>query len=297
MTERFLILASAGFALLFAVAGVLIGVALNSSIILFDGLYSFISLGLSLLSLLALKASAVTGNEKFPFGLSMVQPITLFFKYATISLLCIVSINEGIQIILSGGREVNYLFALVYSAIAAFMCFAIYLLLSKSPAAANSDLLRSENHEWIMDTGLSGALAIGFLLALVLNSYSTVAAGYIEPIMLITAALYFLKIPVLGVTRSIKEIIGYKFTGRVDKEIRTYLDQIQEKYNFDHYFLRLQKVGSTVYIEIDFVVPTTVDLSIEEQDALRANIYSMIQQYPYQWWYTLSFTHDMKWAR
>lgn len=60
----FSIWASAGFAVLSSIWGILSG----SSMIVFDGVYSFVSIGLSVLAVLALRFSRRGGGRALPVG-------------------------------------------------------------------------------------------------------------------------------------------------------------------------------------------------------------------------------------
>lgn len=297
--EDRLIACSALMALLFAVAGIGIGWWLGSSIIVFDGLYSLISLGLSLLSLVAGRYVRVDDDPKFPFGRSIVQPITLVFKYLAIFLLCTLSIVAGVQTLLAGGRELNYLHALVYAGVVSLLCLGAWRFLVARTRPQHSALLLAEQHEWWVDTGLSLMLALGFGLALALVWLGQpTLARYVDPLMLVVAASYFLRIPLAGLLSSGREVLGLEVVGALEQEVRAEVEAIVQAWGFRKYFLRLQKVGSTVYLEVDFVVQDASSrLTIAEQDRIRAELLARIGHHPYQWWYTVAFTADEQWAR
>lgn len=296
--EDKLIAFSALMSLLFAVAGVGIGWWLNSSMIIFDGLFSLISLGLSLLSLVAGRYVRVDEDVKFPFGKSIIQPITLVFKYLTIFLLCALSIIDGFQSLLTGGREVDYRQALIYSAVVTLLCYSIYRFIRSRTRPHHSDLLVVEHQEWKLDTGLTLMLTLGFALALILTwlGFSGIAR-YVDPVMLIIAATYFLRIPVAGLLSSGREVVGLKATDELEDEIRQHIETIVQSSGVRHYVMRLQKVGTTVYLELDFIVDENSPLTIADQDRIRADLLARIEHHPYQWWYTVAFTANEKWAR
>lgn len=83
-TERGLIRASVVGAFLFAVVAVVWGVAINSQVILFDGLYSSVSVLLSLVSLLAASYVRQTDDLRFPFGKEVIEPLVVTLKYLAI---------------------------------------------------------------------------------------------------------------------------------------------------------------------------------------------------------------------
>lgn len=297
--EDRLILISALMALVFALGGIGFGVWLQSSIIIFDGLFSFISLGLSMLSLIAGRYIRRINDAKYPFGKSIIQPITLVFKYLAIFILCSLSIYEGIQTLLAGGRELNIEQAFIYSAIVSLLCLIVFRFLKRNIKPEHSELLIAEKREWAMDTGLSLMLTLGFALTIV-----AIWLGFdqfallVDPVMLIIAAIFFMHIPLRGIFAAGKEVIGLKVAEDLEMDVQVHIEEIILQHGFKDYYVRLQKVGSTVYLEIDFIVyANQVHLSILEQDKIRAQLYQSIRVFPYRWWYTVSFTADEQWAR
>ncbi|RUO32016.1 hypothetical protein CWE12_03240 [Aliidiomarina sedimenti] len=298
-SEDRLIFMSAMMSLAFAVAGTAIGLWLQSSIIIFDGLFSFISLGLSLISLVAGRYIRRINEARYPFGKSIIQPITLVFKYLAIFGLCVLSIVEGVETLASGGRFLDFNQAFVYSAVASVLCLLAFRFIRNRTQPEHSDLLIAEQREWLLDTGLSVMLTLGFALAIIAMWLGFERfALYIDPLMLVLAALFFIRIPIRGMLEAGKEVLGLKVADDLELDVRIHVEEIVLRYAFKDYYLRLQKVGSTVYLEIDFIVePSQSNLSIHQQDDIRAELYRDIRVFPYRWWYTVSFTADEQWAR
>ena len=77
--------------LLFTVSGIVVGLLTGSSVVLFDGLYSGISLLLSYLSLIAAKNVNADDSVSFPYGKSAIEPFLVGVKYLTLIVLCVYS--------------------------------------------------------------------------------------------------------------------------------------------------------------------------------------------------------------
>ena len=110
----FSISASAGFAVLSSVWGIVSG----SSMIVFDGLYSFVSIGLSVLAVIALRFSRRGADERYPWGRDAAEPLVVVIKAATLGALCAYAAIGGIVDIANGGREVAVGSAVVYAVVA-----------------------------------------------------------------------------------------------------------------------------------------------------------------------------------
>ncbi|MBU8907692.1 cation transporter [Desertibacillus haloalkaliphilus] len=191
--------------LLFAILGIILGLLIQSQMVLFDGLYSFISVILSLLSLLAAQVIEKGDKSRFPYRKDMLEPVVIIIKYVAILLLCVTAIYSAFEALLSGGRETNVSYALLYSLISTVGCWGMYIFLKKHKK--NSGLIGAEANQWRMDTLLSAAVLVGFFIAVALSftSYTSVIP-YIDPLMVLVAAGYFLKIPVVEITRALKQM-------------------------------------------------------------------------------------------
>lgn len=83
----------------FAAGGMVLGLLVGSIVIVFDGVYSLVSLLLTLLSLAASYYINKPSKSVFPFGKAVLEPIVIAIKAAVIlvvvsfSLLCDISID------------------------------------------------------------------------------------------------------------------------------------------------------------------------------------------------------------
>jgi predicted Co/Zn/Cd cation transporter (cation efflux family) len=75
--------------------------------IVFDGLYSFVSIGLSGLALLALRFVRRGPDEQFPWGREAAEPVVVILKAATLGALCVYAGIGGVVDLLSGGTNVE----------------------------------------------------------------------------------------------------------------------------------------------------------------------------------------------
>ena len=96
--------------------------------IIFDGLYSFISVILSMLSLYINNYMAKRDFEKFPFGKHILEPIVISIKSLIITIMCLYSlVEERYKTIVSGGNNLEFGLAIIYSIISVIGCGVISL--------------------------------------------------------------------------------------------------------------------------------------------------------------------------
>ncbi|WP_051412042.1 cation diffusion facilitator family transporter [Halonatronum saccharophilum] len=298
-TETNLLKVSIYSALFFSITSFLLGIILNSQLLVFDGLYSLISVFLSYLSLVAIKFIKKTDYELFPFGKSVIEPLVIIIKYFLIILLVISSLVTAIMSILEGGRDVVLGPALIYTIFGVIGCFVTYKYLYGGGKSLNSNIVISEANQWYMDTLVSLGVLVGFFIAVIsqLIDQLNPIIPYIDPIMVILFSVYFIKIPIEEIISSIKELLQMA----PDDDLRTKVEKevlkLKEEYNIDNVFIRVTKVGRTLKIDVDFIVGKDSYIrSITDQDEIRGQLYKKLKKNQLELWMDIAFTQDEKWA-
>ena len=289
----FSIWASAGFAVLSSVWGILSG----SSMIVFDGLYSFVSIGLSVLAVIALRFSRRGADERFPWGRDAAEPLVVVIKAATLAALCAYAAVGGILDIVNGGREVAVGSAVVYAVVATIGGVAVGLVLRRA-TRDGSNLVRAEAAEWLGDALLSVGVLIGFLFA-----YALVAAGradlaaYVDPGMVTLVSLAFLWVPMKLIVSGLREILSMAPEAEVLAQLRACVAAVEERYAFSESFLRASKVGDRMDIEIDFIVDAESTVrTIADSDTVRQDLHEQLAALGYERSVVVTFTADPRWA-
>lgn len=285
-------------ALFFALFGIAWGWAIQSDMIIFDGLYSFISLVLSMLSLYISKFMAKRDFEKFPFGKHILEPIVISIKSLIIGIMCLYSLIGAIQVLISGGNSVEFGLAIIYSVVSVVGCSIISFYMKIKQKELSSELIKAEYTQWFMDTALSAAVLFAFLIAMILsNTKLSFLNPYIDPAMTAIVSLIFITMPIKGFINSFKEVICVKANDEINDDIYVLVKEIEEEYNFEDSITRVSKVGRELRIEIDFVYNKDSKLkTLDQMDNVREEINDAIRHINYNKWLNVSFTGNKKWA-
>ena len=285
-------------ALFFALFGIAWGWAIKSDMIIFDGLYSFISVVLSMLSLYINNYMAKRDFEKFPFGKHILEPIVISIKSLIIAIMCSYSLIEAIKTLMNGGNSLEFGLALIYSIVSVLGCGIISFYMKEQEKKINSELIKAECTQWFMDTALSTAVLVGFIIAMVLAGTKLKSLNpYIDPFMTIVVSLVCIRIPIKTFIESFKEVIYVKANDEINDDIYVLVKGIEEEYNFEESITRVSKVGRELRIEIDFVYNKDSKLkTLDQMDNVREEINDAIKHIDYNKWLNVSFTGNKKWA-
>ena len=284
--------ASVGFAVLSSVWGVLSG----SSMIVFDGLYSFVSVGLSLLAVMALRTVQRGADADYPWGREVWEPLVVVVKALALAALCVYAVIGGVSDLLAGGREVATGWALGYGAVSVAGGVAVTLLLRRG---SGSDLVRAEAAEWLGDTLLSVGVLVGFAVAvaLVATGHRQLAA-YVDPAMVVLVSAAFLHVPVRLVTGGLREILAMAPPPQLQAQLQACVDAVEEKFGLEESFLRASKVGGRVDIEVDFVVGADSAVrTIADCDVVRQDLHDRLAALGHGRSVVVAFTADRKWTQ
>ncbi len=211
-TERNLLKLSTFACFCFAVLGIGFGLWMGSLVIVFDGMYSLISLFLSIIALTASiyihRYTDKNNNPVSEIKAAFIESSVVLTKGTVVTLICVISFISACEAIFNGGRDVNSGFALIFGVINVFGCLLTYRLLHSAGSKNASQLLKAECSQWLMDTVISCAVLLGFIASsiLLLTEYSQYAV-YADPLMVILASVYFASVPVKMIYNSIKQLI------------------------------------------------------------------------------------------
>lgn len=285
-------------ALFFALFGIAWGWTAQSEMIIFDGLYSFISLALTMLSLYINNFIAKKELDKYPFGKYILEPLVISFKSLIIGGMCLYSLIGAIQDVVHGGNIVEYGSALIYSIVSVIGCGGVYIFMKKKGDKISSELIKVEASQWLMDTLLSIGVLVGFVIAMILrNTRFSGLNVYIDPMMVIMVSVVFIKMPVQSFINAFKEILCVKADDEINDDIYLIVKEIEKEYKFEDSISRVSKIGGELRIEIDFIYNEESKLKdLDQMDCVREKVYDAIKHIDYNKWLNVSFTGDKKWA-
>ncbi len=284
-------------AVIFALLGIVWGLAINSSVIIFDGIYSSFSVLLSLLSLLAAKALTKPEDETFQYGRAALEPVVVAFKAVSIVLMCGYALFTAVGDIVAGGTEVPAGWGILYAAISASGSFLFWRYISGKQRNSRSDLMRAEAEQWLMDAMLSLGVMLGFLLSFglsftQLNSWTP----YIDPGMVVIVSLYFGRVPIKTLIQAMREILWIAPDKALQREVIQRVEQVITLEGAREIVIRQAKIGRELELEVGILTdPDCRPGSVRELDELRQAVEENLESLGLKLWLTVNISADRKW--
>lgn len=299
--ETRLLVFSLSMALVSSALGIVTGLLSHSQLILFDGLYSLISLGLSLTSFWTARFMARNDWKRYPFGKAAAEPLAMVFNYTVLLVVAIQFILEAIGKLLAGGQEVDTGIAIAYGASVTFLCGITALILKLFSRGQNSGLLKVESDGWLFDTFVSLAVLIAFVLVRLSEASPILATlePYADPVFVIAISLMFIRISVAEIVGAAQEILDVSPQTELTQKLHDLVAEIEEEYRIKDSYVRVSQGRRLIWLEIDFVVDENSRIkTVKDEDEVRERIYKALRGIrKVDKWVTIAFTTNPRWAR
>lgn len=272
---------SALFASMFAGGGLIVGLLVGSLVIMFDGVYSLVSLLLTLLSLVAARYIRKLSDAQFPFGRAVFEPAVIAVKGAVILLIVSYSLYSAIGSMFTGGRPVDASVATAFGAINVVGCGLAWWYMKSLGKRHASGLIDAEVKQWQMDTMLSVAVTAGFVIAWLMTLTPMAKyAVYADPMMMLAMSFYFIKVPFEMLRSAMREI----FLMAPSKEICQTVDQSVvaacKESEQDIELAGVTKVGHELWVDVDIYPDSSEVILVEDIEQTRSTIEKRLSKLP-----------------
>ena len=236
----------------FAAGGLVLGLWMGSLVIVFDGLYSLVSLLLTLLSLAASRFISRPSQDEFQFGKAVIEPIVIAIKGMVILALVLYSLYSAVSSLFTGGHEVNASFAALFGIINVIGCSYAWWTIAKKSKQFSSGLIQAETKQWQMDTLLSVAVTLGFAVAflITLTPYAHLSV-YADPTMMILMSFYFIKVPFQMLKQAVKELMMMTPSEDIQQAVNLEVLNVDKQFSQHIELAGVAKVGQELWINID----------------------------------------------
>ncbi len=251
----------------FAVMGMVLGLAVGSIVIVFDGVYSLVSLLLTLLSLAASYYINKPSKSVFPFGKAVLEPIVIAIKATVILIVVLFSLYSAISSLMSGGREVDTSVATIFGVVNVLGCGYAWWFMTKRSRRFSSGLIEAEKKQWQMDTLLSVAVTLGFVAAwfVSISPFSQYAV-YADPMMMVLMGFYFLKVPFDMLCGALRELLMMAPSKELCQVVGKDVLEIDKISDHQLKVAGITKVGQELRVNVDLHVDDdTLQLDTLEQ--------------------------------
>jgi predicted Co/Zn/Cd cation transporter (cation efflux family) len=289
--ERSALAGSAAAAGVVGTGAVVWGLVAGSGLILFDGVYALAGIALVAISFLASRAAGSTPSDRYPFGRHAATPLAVAMQGAALLATLVYGTADAIGTLVAGGSDGDPWSLVVYGAASAVVSGLAAVALRRR--APDSELVHAEVVSWRAGAWLSVVVALGGVVGLVLERAGRpVAAGYVDPVLLLVAVVLITPLPVRLVRDGMHELLEGAPPAPVEAEIARVVALAREEHGLPEPLVRATKLGRRLYVEVDFVVLAGAGWDVDAEDAVRHAVVDPLRALPYDVWATVELTTD-----
>jgi len=287
-----------------AVAGIALlslawGVAIESDVVILNGVFSLVSLIGSVLYLTAARLVTRPADRRFQYGYAHVEPLVSGANGLLVLVICIYAFINGVEGLRAGGDAVSPAGVVWFGVVSGIICLAVGSYEWSVARRTGSQLLRLDAREWLIDAAFSLVTLAGFAVVWLLEEpWRSYWARHADSALVALLALLFMPLP-LGVLRqTLRELLHMadadrELTACVEAALRT----VATEHDVASHTTHVAKVGRSSFIEVNIVAGPRFTLqTVAQQDALRERIWRALGLAPDRAWLSIIITADPRWA-
>jgi cation diffusion facilitator family transporter len=287
-----------------AVAGVALlslawGVAIESDVVILNGVFSLVSLIGSVLYLTAARLVTRPADRRFQYGYAHVEPLVTGANGLLVLVICIYAFINGVEGLRAGGDSVSPMSVVWFGTLSGVICLAVGAYEWSMARRTGSQLLRNDAREWLIDAAFSLVTLAGFALVWLLEEpWRTWWARHADSALVALLALLFMPVP-LGVLRqTLRELLHMADSdSELAVRVAAVLREVATEHDVADYSTHIAKVGRSSFIEVNVVAgPRFALQTVAQQDALRERIWQALGLAPDRAWLSIIITADPRWA-
>ncbi|MGF1716718.1 cation diffusion facilitator family transporter [Photobacterium chitinilyticum] len=276
--------------------GIGYGLYVGSNAILLDGMFSFLSMGMTGLSLYTAYLVSKPDDRQFQFGYAHIEPLINVVNGLLILMTCLFALLSGVQTIVNGGHDIVLEHAIVYAVVSTVCCFAIYFTETYIARSVESELVRVDSQEWLVDGILSAAILVGFIVVIIFDhlGYSQWNA-YVDPILVSTLAIAASVLPIKVLRRNLREVLLVAPQDSVQRHVDRVIERLSRQYHFDDYTHHFAKTGRQYDLEVNILVKNDAYWTTKRQDYIRQILWDELVDDLGDTWLSVTFTGQERW--
>ena len=297
-TEKQLLGFSVLMGVVFTVMSICWGVANKSGAILFDGIYSGVSIILSLFSMAGLAIVNRPDDHNFQFGHMAFEPLIVALKAIVIVGICLYGMVTAVVEIIHGGAGVQSpISGMLYGGVSVIICIFSWRYLA-SKGKDMPDFVQAESEQWLIDIAFSGFVMLSFAISYALEKTALQnLVPYIDPTVVVCGSVYFIRVPLARLVSCVRELLLMAPPGLVLNDMHQRIDSIAEEHGFASVKIRSAKIGRELAVDIAFIARSDMEKrDFNELDAIRREVQDRLADLGYVLWLNVLFTKDEQWG-
>ena len=235
--------------LFFVLVELVMAVFTGSQAVLLDSVYDGIEFFMLLPSVLLIPLLYKPANEKRPYGYMQLETIFLVVKGVTMTAVTAGLIANSVNILLHGGRAVDFGTVACFELFAAVLGIAVFFGLKKKNNPLNSPLIKAEMDGWLIDSVISFGMALAFFAPSLLPfDWFAPVTPYLDQIITVALSMIMLPVPIKTVIAALRDLMLMPPEESTVQDIRQTVEAQLCNYKYTGLHFDIVKTGRKLWI-------------------------------------------------
>ena len=285
-------------AALMAGLGIYFAIVAESDAIMLDGVFSAIGFVMATITLKVAGLVNRPDDEHFHYGYSHFVPLLNVLKAMLLVVLCTVALISAVDALLHGGRSMVMGSAVIYGVLATGGCLAIAWYIRRAKNITGSALVAVDAESWAIDTLLSGAVLVAFVVGWAIQDTALAAyLDYLDPAMVAVLCLLSLPVPLRIFVENAREALLFAPDASWQKAVEDCFTRAVPDFPAEDYRIRLLKMGNTLNILVHVKPGAGFALSgLDQLDEIRVKFNASLATMEVKTVADIVFVDDMRLA-
>lgn len=238
----------------FIIVETIISIISKSQAVLMDAVYDGTEFMMLIISMRLVPMLYKPLNEKHPYGYGQFESIFVVLKSFIMIAVTIGLIINNIQIIISGGKIVEFDFIAGFQLVVAFVSIFVVLFMKKGNKNINSKFIEMELNGWIVDIVSSLGMGVAFLVPIVFHDSNFVKLiyPYIDQVIAILLAIFMLPMPIKLLIPAFSDMFLFAPENEIMELIKEKTENILKREKLKNTTFDVIRTGRKIWISIYF---------------------------------------------
>ncbi len=270
----------------------------RSEAILVDGIYSLVSLAMTLIAQRVAGLVETPQTRSFHFGFAHFEPLLNSLRILLILGIGLYALASATEALFHGGRPLSTGPAVIYGALAAAGCLMMAAGQRRAARRTASPVLQVDSRNWLVDGLLSSGVFLSFLFAYFIDGTGLAHwIPYVDPVLVVALVLVILPVPVRTLAENLRQVLMEAPEPAMQADIRGRVEQAVDCLKPDLVYVRMLPTGRFLYLQVHVVLSHDHEVgSIEKLDTSRTRIESALSGIHPRLVLDVMFTADKRWV-
>lgn len=291
-------ISAVGF-LTISVLGFVFALLAKSQAIMLDAVYALISAIMTVLAARVARLVETPSSQKFHFGYAHFEPLLNLVRGLLIFAVCSFAMVAAVEVLISGGREIDARHGVFYTALSAVWSVGVYVYQSRLARRLGSPALAVDARTWLVD----GVLYVGETCAFVVYMILVRIEGmenllkYADPIFVLIVVGVLMRVPIVTIRDALREVMHRAPSAEVQHQVRERLAAALAGLPVRKTHPRMVIVGRYFFLLVHVVVEDAFGArTIPELDQIRRQVEQGLREVHPRVVLDVIFTADEYWA-